>query len=196
MDRTNSMTGNAPPEVVSAIELWVAKIVAIFAGIWAIWKGFRFSLRKLKDVWRTLTAFADAINVLEQQSAEIAGVKARMAVLVELSANPFWQADTKGRCVDANTAFLKLFGLSRSEALGLGWQVVIHPEDAGVVTHGWEDAIEEGGQFNRTFRIRSGAETLRVTMRAFPALNLRGEVVEYHGTATVISRKPITKENA
>lgn len=174
------------------IEVWIGKIVAVFGGIWAIWTGVKFAVKRARQIWKTLTAFADSVQALQAISNELQAIKAERAAQTELSTTPFWKADSNGNCVDANTAFCQLVNMNLTELRGAGWYSCLHPDDQDDVMAEWKAAVKDRADFQRVFRLRSQTETIRVRARA-KMVETNGQV-EFHGVTVVLTRKPVTAE--
>lgn len=173
-------------------EIWIGKIVAIFGGLWAIWTGIKFAIRRARQIWKTLTAFADSVQALQAINAELQAIKAERTAQIELSTTPFWKADSNGNCVDANTAFCQLVNMNLPELRGAGWYSCLHPDDQDDVMVEWKSAVKDRADFQKMFRLRSHTETIRVRTRA-KMVEVNGRV-EYHGVTVVLNRKPLTTE--
>jgi diguanylate cyclase (GGDEF)-like protein/PAS domain S-box-containing protein len=53
-------------------------------------------------------------------------------------------SNAEGKAIYVNQRWCELTGLTPEEAMGDGWRVALHPEDAGRVTPEWEDAAAHG----------------------------------------------------
>lgn len=177
-----------------AVEAWVGKLVAIAGGVWAIWKGTKFAAGRIRQVWKTLSAFADSIEALEKLTIRIQRIEAEQHINFALSEFPRWIADAKGSCIEANAPYLRLLGLSESEAIGSGWESAIHPDDSVRVMNAWEDAVSKGTSFRQRFRMRNALETIYVEAKAVPIRP--GKELSFLGAMAVLNRKPITKDEA
>lgn len=174
------------------LDAWIGKIVAITAGLFAIWRGSKFAAHRIRQVWKTLSAFADSVEVLQALRLKQEEMQAIQLIQIELSRTPLWKADANGNCIEANTAYLQLLGLTFEEARGGGWEASIHPDDRNYALTAWNSAVREKAPYRSMFRIQTETETVRVEVRAFPAKV--GDTVQFYGASTVISRKARTAE--
>lgn len=178
----------------STFEALLGKVVAIGLSLVAVYKAVRFAAKRVKAGWETLKQFAGAVDALAKLNEGLAIHQARQQTLLEMNPTPLWQADALGRITGANAALLRLLDLPLSEIIGQGWESVVHPEDVTSVTVAWDEAIREKRQFNRTYRIQTPRETLRIRVWARPVFNLKNEVIEFQGTTSILNRTPITKD--
>ena len=72
--------------------------------------------------------------------------------LADLSPVGLIQADADGRFTYANARWCQMTGYPRETALGLGWDQVVHPEDAEAVREAWTRMREYGVPFSLEFR--------------------------------------------
>lgn len=175
-----------------AIEAWVGKIVAIVGGIWAVWKGTKFATQRIRQVWRTLNAFADSVDALRSLTVRMENIEAEQRVNFFLSEYPRWIADEKGNYLAANPPCLRLMGMSESEIIGAGWAAALHPDDAADVMAAWNSAVKGQASFRKKFRLRNLTETIQVEARAVPVRADGG--LHFIGATAVINRKPITQD--
>lgn len=62
-------------------------------------------------------------------------------------------ADASGECTYVNAAWQQLTGLSRDEALGLGWIRCIHRKDREGVVYSWKEFVAREAEYKNCFRI-------------------------------------------
>jgi len=134
--------------------------------------------------------------MLARIEERVESIEASKAIDRELSEFPRWRADHDGNCIEANSAYLSLAGLTLEEMLGSGWQSIIHPDDEDDVLSHWSKAVQSRSRFRASYRIRNviRSETIYVTARAQPVISTSGGVV-FYGATTVIRRKPITSDH-
>jgi PAS domain S-box-containing protein len=67
--------------------------------------------------------------------------------------------DTKGFCRSINNRWSELTRQSATEAIGVGWADMLHPEDRQAVLTAWYRAIADASPFTREFRLRTATGT-------------------------------------
>lgn len=171
------------PSVLEHLQSWIGAVVAAGTGIYAIWKGMRFSATKIREVYSTIIRFGDAleaVNDLRRRTSEIA---ATQQVYSAISKQPIWRSNPQGYCVEANAALLSLIGITFDDIKGSGWSAYIHPDDYERVWREWNEAITSRSRFKSQFRfLRPDGASVAVDSRAFPVVNESGEVIGYVGT--------------
>ena len=108
------------------------------------------------------TVITHAVN-----SAEAANVRARMAF--EESPIGHFECDLNGKCVWANNALAKLFGMSRERitgADGMGWMEALHPSDIKEVYAQWMDTVEHWRPYKARYRIMRDGTSEPITVEA------------------------------
>ncbi|HEY0074428.1 MAG TPA: PAS domain S-box protein, partial [Abditibacteriaceae bacterium] len=98
-----------------------------------------------------------------------------------------WTNNAQGEADYFNRRWHDYSGLSYEESYGLGWQRIVHPDDAPASVARWEQAQAEGEVFDTEYRLRRADGTYRWNIgRNVPLRNEAGEVVAWFGTATDI----------
>jgi diguanylate cyclase (GGDEF)-like protein/PAS domain S-box-containing protein len=101
-----------------------------------------------------------------------------------------FETDKLGNTLYVNDRALATTGSSREQALKVGWQENLHPEDVEDVTAAWREAIEQQQDFQMEFRfLRPDGTKAWVLSQAFPQKNETGEVTHYIGCFTDISER-------
>jgi len=82
----------------------------------------------------TIWAFATDISERKQAARKLQESEERARKIIELCPLPLWIADTSGRILDANEAWVDLTGYSREEAMAgkLDWRLLTAPESRGL----------------------------------------------------------------
>lgn len=93
----------------------------------------------------------------------------RQGAVFELSAVPFFQSGIEGNYTHVNRCWTDLFGLGLPEAMGSGWETIIHPQDKDRIVKEWESAVREERTFVQTFRcICKRGDVITVKCQAVP----------------------------
>ncbi|MDE2482383.1 MAG: PAS domain-containing protein [bacterium] len=87
-----------------------------------------------------------------------------------------------------NKRWYDLTGQSESEALGVGWQQVIHPDDLAGLIAIWSQSKSSGAPYSAEYRIRAAVDgSYRWhTVTSRPILDENGAIVRWIGVATDI----------
>lgn len=91
--------------------------------------------------------FTRDISERRQFEAQQRELYSRYESLVTRSPAGIFETDVKGRCVFVNEKWCELSGLSRQQALGVGWKQAIHPEDRERELHSWQIHTQAGEEF-------------------------------------------------
>lgn len=98
-----------------------------------------------------------------------------------------WTNDAHGKAVYFNQRWFEYSGLSYWESVGLGWQAIVHPDDAMVSAARWQSALAHGETFDTEFRLRGGdGNYCWFIGRNIPLRNEQGRIVGWFGSATDI----------
>jgi PAS domain S-box-containing protein len=98
-----------------------------------------------------------------------------------------WTAQPDGHVDFFNQRWLDYHGLTRSQAEGCGWQVVIHPDDLPRVLEVWQRLLASSQPGETEARQRRYDGSYRwCLLRAVPLLDERGRVTRWYGEITDI----------
>jgi PAS domain S-box-containing protein len=98
-----------------------------------------------------------------------------------------WSARPDGEIDFSNRRFLDYLGTALAREGGPEWGEALHPDDAGAIRMGWEEARSEGSQFEADARLRRHDGRYRWhRLRATPMRDEAGLVARWVGTATDI----------
>lgn len=116
---------------------------------------------------RTLAKLAGQRHSREVAENAMRTSSATLRALSEASPLGMFLADSTGACVQSNSAFERIAGLSRTAVLGNGWQSALHPDDREKVLAAWDRATGSGASFASVHRFvhRSG-KAVWVSMRS------------------------------
>ncbi len=128
------------------------------------------------------------ITAEKQAQADLAYSWQRLESTLNAIPHAVWVIGAEQDFHFSNQQWLDYYGVSYSEAMATGWNQV-HPEDAGTVRQRWEIAKEARSTYETEFRWRfpDGMERWYLC-RAMPILNEAGEIVEWVGSNTDITR--------
>lgn len=130
---------------------------------------------------RVLVVGHDVSNERAAAEALEASVE-RFAALADLAPVGIFLADPQGNCAYVNQRWAEITGLTREEALGRGWETVLHPEERADVSAQWRQVVENQAVFEREVRLLSPQGRLVWAMvRAQPLRDSQGRVEGYLG---------------
>lgn len=129
------------------------------------------------------------VDVNDRQLAEeeVRRSEERYRSLVQASSSIVWVATPSGEIYEDSGEWRAITGQTLEEYLGDGWLSALHDDDRERTRTAWQQAVEAGSVFERTFRVRTRSGGYRtVDSRAVPIVR-RGETIEWVGTHTDIS---------
>lgn len=145
----------------------------------------------------SLSALAEQAVALVQMSQSRSELRASFALhRAMMNANPQvpWIADPEGRIIDFNQRWLDLTGMSRAEALGLGWSKAPHPEDLPGMLEAWQASISSGEPYDVEHRIRLIDGTYRwMRSRAVPQRRSDGNIIRWLGSTEDIHERKVAQ---
>jgi PAS domain S-box-containing protein len=131
-----------------------------------------------------------AYNITARKRAEEAlrESEARFRTLAEASPALIWQTDPKGNNVYLNPRYQDLFGVPLEEIMGMGWQKLIHPDDAPEYLAAFEQAQRQRARYQRRMRVKSKDGGWRwLESHALPLFNAEGEYAGHVGISIDIT---------
>ncbi|MBC7874701.1 MAG: PAS domain S-box protein [Ferruginibacter sp.] len=106
-----------------------------------------------------------------------------------------FQTDSSGKTLYVNEAWLTFTGLTFNEAMGDGWQKVLHPEDKENQLKLWQDRSKKGLESSTQFRLLDKKGNIRwVTGKATPLFNTNLQITGYIGTLSDITESKKAEE--
>lgn len=94
----------------------------------------------------------DAVGRIEERQIRLSGrVDHVLSSLAENSA--MFEVDHDGLCIWVSPSYERLLGQSRDEAVGVGWQTMIHPSDGEAFRNEWRRAVINTQPFAMVVRI-------------------------------------------
>jgi PAS domain S-box-containing protein len=141
------------------------------------------SIRYALEMTRAAQAHRQAEQALREREAEFRTLANAIPQLA-------WIADTSCRRYWYNERWYEYTGLRPDESLGLGWQLVHHPDDRSRVADSQKAAFRKSDVWEETVRLRrkDGAYRWFLT-RAMPVTDERNQVLRWFGTNTDITER-------
>ncbi len=134
------------------------------------------------DVEGSVGVFVDVT-----QSREL---ERRYRLIAEAIPSFVWLDAPDGNATYANKRWLDYTGLSEEQNRGLGWEIVVHPEDAARLHAERERTLHTGEAFEDECRYRGRDGKYRwFLFRSIPIRDESGAIVSWLGTATDIDRQ-------
>jgi PAS domain S-box-containing protein len=111
----------------------------------------------------------------------------RFKVLIDAIPQVIWANDGHGRANYFNRRWYDFTGLGFEESAGLGWQAIVHPDDALNSIKKWNDAMQRKKEFATEYRLRRADGVYCWFIgRNVPLLDPENRVLGWFGTATDI----------
>ena len=112
-------------------------------------------------------------------------LEAQLHVTMDGYNRPLLRADAKGQCTFVNRAWQRLTGMSREDALQMGWLDAIHPEDREQVEQEWR-RLNGKRYFEMRFRFtRPGGGMIRAYGYALAVVGPEHKLLGYVGVINV-----------
>ena len=110
-----------------------------------------------------------------------------MRILADAVPQVIWTNNSEGKANFFNQRWYNYSGLSFEQSEGLGWQVIVHPDDGPASIKKWNQALEAGKVFDTEYRLRSANGSYHWFIgRNVPLKNEYGRVTGWFGSATDI----------
>jgi PAS domain S-box-containing protein len=131
--------------------------VAVFLGL--LWTAYQVRVRQLRNQERK---FREAVETMPALA---------------------FIAMPDGQCTFVNSRWMEFTGLPVEQALGWGWQAVVHPDDLSRVLKTWQESLGAGNTVEyETRMLRSTDGDYRwFQTRAVPVRDKRGKLVKWYG---------------
>ncbi|MGJ5817385.1 PAS domain-containing sensor histidine kinase [Paludibaculum fermentans] len=128
-----------------------------------------------------------------EQALESRGQDLRM--VIDTIPTLSWSTDATGSVEFLSRPWLDFTGLSAEQALGFGWAVAIHPDDAAGLLHYWQSALEAGTTVDVEARLRRFDGAYRwFLFRANPFRDETGRIIRWYGTNIEIEDRKRAEE--
>jgi PAS domain S-box-containing protein len=113
--------------------------------------------------------------------------EARFRTLADAVPQLIWANEATGKAIYFNQRWYDYSGLSHDESVGLGWQVIVHPDDEPASVERWNEALAAGKVFDTEYRLRRADGLYRWFIgRNVPLPDTSDQVVGWFGSATDI----------
>ncbi|WP_198321008.1 PAS domain-containing hybrid sensor histidine kinase/response regulator [Azohydromonas aeria] len=141
--------------------------------------------------------FGVSVDIHDRRVAEQAlrESEARFRAIADLVPDLLWSNDAGGRVQWFNGRWSEYTGQDMSQALGLGWLVVIHPEDRPASLQRWHQALQARTSFVAEHRIRRHDGAWRWHLaRSEPCFDAQGHASLWFGTAIDVHDQYCTQQ--
>jgi PAS domain S-box-containing protein len=123
----------------------------------------------------------------KQAEDEARDREARFRTLSDALPQLIWTNTPDGYANYFNQRWFDYSGLEYEDSAGLGWQIMVHPDDALPSVDRWHQALAAGEPFEVQYRLRRHDGVHRWHLgRNLPLRDAQGNVVGWFGTATDI----------
>lgn len=139
------------------------------------------------------------IDITDQKRREldVRDSELRMRTLADAVPQLIWTNDSQGIANYFNLRWYEYSGLGFEQSVGLGWQAIVHPDDAPASVDRWRAALAAGRVFDTEFRLRDADGAYRWFLgRNVPLTDVHGRVVGWFGSATEIDTVKRAQESA
>jgi PAS domain S-box-containing protein len=155
--------------------------------VW-IWDHCILVRDRLGEVVRVVGSVLD-ITERKEALARLAASEHRFKAALLATTGIIWAHDARGHAVGEQTSWSAFTGQSQEELAGLGWMRALHPEDITPTAEAWRSALATGQALALMQRVRRRDGVYRIfSVHAVPVTNERGEIVEWVGSHTDITR--------
>jgi|GEM_PF-467476 len=131
----------------------------------------------------------------KQTELELQESEARFRTLTDAVPQVIWTNDARGTATYFNQRWYEYSGLGKEASTGLGWQAIVHPDDAPASVARWQQALAAGEVFDTEYRLRRGDGVYRWFIgRNVPLLDEQRRVLGWFGSATDIEELKRSEE--
>ncbi len=144
----------------------------------------------------TFLGIAASIAEARRANEEVYEIERRFQTMADSAPVLLWMANEDGECVFTNQTWVDVTGRPVVEAQGMGWLVLLHPDDVASTLAVYRTATREQAPMQVEFRLRHADGTYRWMLSAGrPRFDRAGTCLGYIGCATDITdRKEIEAE--
>jgi PAS domain S-box-containing protein len=131
------------------------------------------------------TGFVFDITARKKVEASLKENEERFRTLANVVPQVVWTNNAEGKADYFNERWYEYTGLSYEASVGLGWEAVVHPDDAPASKEKWQKALQAGEIFDTEYRLRrhDGVYCWFIG-RNVPLKDASGGVTSWFGTAT------------
>ncbi len=120
-----------------------------------------------------------------EQALRISETRAR--TLADAIPHIIWTNTADGTANYFNQRWYEYTGLTYEQSTGVGWEAVVHPDDAPASKDRWKKALKKGVIFDTEYRLRRHDGMYRWFIgRNVPLYNEAGGIISWFGSATDI----------
>jgi PAS domain S-box-containing protein len=131
-------------------------------------------------------AIVQAIGDRKEAEERLRASEERFRTVADNVPQLIWTNDAKGDANYFNRRWYEYSGLSHEQSYGLGWQAMVHPDDAPASVARWEKAFAAGEVFDAEYRLRRADGAYRWFLGRNVPLRTDGTILSWFGTATDI----------
>ncbi|HEX3767275.1 MAG TPA: PAS domain S-box protein, partial [Puia sp.] len=133
----------------------------------------------------TIPSVPDGIVISISDITPLRLLEKNFRTLINVIPQLIWTNDKQGNANYFNDRWYKYSGLTFEQSYGLGWEVMVHPDDAPASVEKWKKALLNGEMFDTEYRLRRADGEYRWHIgRNVPFRDAFGAVVGWYGTAT------------
>ncbi|MBE9224605.1 PAS domain S-box protein [Phormidium sp. LEGE 05292] len=134
--------------------------------------------------------FTEVITARKEAEFALKQSEQRYANLASVIPVGVYRSDTQGYINYVNRRWCELSGLSAEQAMGKGWENVVHPEDRDRINTAWEESVHNQSIFCTEYRYqRPDGAISWVYGQAVAERAANGEIIGYIGTVTDITER-------
>jgi len=143
--------------------------------------------------------FGVANDVTGRKQAEDAqrAHDARSRLLIEKTAQAFWETDPEGRVVEGSQSWTAFTRQTAQEMAGAGWMEAVHPDDRAGIARKRDEAVAARQPLDGEYRLRGPDGNYRWTnARAAPLLDDDGAILKWIGMNIDIDARKRAEQEA
>ena len=115
--------------------------------------------------------------------------------MVESNPQMPWFRDADGNLMEVSTRWLQLTGMSKEDALNLGWLEALHPDDLGYTMKAIREAMHTGTPIEVEYRVRTADGNWKwLRSRGSPRFGPSGEILGWYGGTEDIEKSKRLEE--